>query len=182
MAQNANNVGVAYDGEVSIGPTTATAPTGTGGALTGFTGLGFLSEDSFTIKPETKADDIKAWQRAQTVRSIITESKVTIEFTCIETTKAVLEAFFGQTVTQTATEGTVKIDPSKTGGKKSLVIDVIDGANLERWYFHTVEMSERKEIKGSTKDAEGWGMTFTAFADGTGSVGTYASTRLKTGA
>jgi hypothetical protein len=49
-------------GAVSVGPTSATLPTDATTALaSGFTSLGYVSEDGVTNENSPSSDDIKAW-------------------------------------------------------------------------------------------------------------------------
>lgn len=136
---DASKVRVAVTGAVSKGLTSAAAPTGTAAALTGFSDLGYVSEDGVSIALPDSGDvtPIKAWQDGVTVRTIRTpsEDNPTYTFTLLETSKEVVETYFNVTVTSTATEGSFEIDASDTRAAASYVIDVIDGAELIRVYI-----------------------------------------------
>lgn len=142
MALVASEVRTGISGEVSVGLTTATAPATAAAALTGFVGLGYLSEDGLVPERERSTTDIKAWQNNAVVRTLVTDAKSTYKFTLIQTNKATIEFAFGVTVTQTVTEGTYNADPAATGGLKSFVFDAIDGANLHREYVASGELTE----------------------------------------
>lgn len=139
MALDSSKVRVAVSGAVSKGATSAAAPTGTASALTGFTDLGYVSEDGVSIAlPDSgDAEAIKAWQNGATVRTIRTPSdeNPTYTFTLLETKKEVVETYFGVTVTTAATEGSFEIDTQDARGYDSYVLDVIDGAELIRVYI-----------------------------------------------
>lgn len=138
MALDADNVRVAVTGAVFSGLTSAAAPTGTAGAPTGFTDLGFISEDGVEIELPDAGDStpIKAWQNGTTVRTIRTpsEDNPTWHFTMIETKIETVEEYFGVTVTSGATEGSFEFDNS-VRPYKSYVVDAIDGAELLRDYI-----------------------------------------------
>lgn len=167
MATNSANVRVAVSGEVSTGLTTATAPTGTATALTGFTGLGFVSEDGIVETRDRSTDDIKGWQNAATVRTVVTDGGLSYNFTLLETTKAAVELAYGSAVTQTVTEGSYVIVPTNTGGRKSFVIDVVDGANLKRIYIPQGEITEVGDVTYSSGEPIGYEVTLTAYPDTT---------------
>ena len=137
MAQDATKVRVAVTGAVSNGLTTAAAPIGTAGALTGFTDLGFISEDGVEIElPDAgDAEPIKAWQNGTTVRVIRTpsEDSPTWHFTLLETSLKTVETYFGVTVTQAVADGSFEFKVANRP-HGSYVIDVIDGAELIRDY------------------------------------------------
>lgn len=165
MALTSSNVRVGVSGEVSVGPTATTAPTSAAATLTGFTGLGYVSEDGVTETVDRSIDDIKAWQNAATVRSTITDASVTYQFTLIETTVDTVEAALGASVTQSATEGTYTIVAGSTGGRKSFVIDVIDGANLKRIYIAEGEVTELGDTVYASGEAIGYAVTLKAYTD-----------------
>lgn len=163
MALVSSNVRVGVSGEVSVGATTAAAPATAIAALTGFTGLGYISEDGLEVTPERNTEDIKAWQNGQVVRTVVTEAKTTYKFTLIETNKATIEFAFGTTVTQVAAEGSYTADPSSTGGRKSFVFDVIDGANLRREYVAEGELTELGATKFASGEPIAYECTITAY-------------------
>jgi hypothetical protein len=167
MATNAANVQVAVSGEVLVGATSATAPTGTGSATTGFTGLGYVSEDGVTETRDRSSDDIKAWQNAATVRTVVTDATLTYSFTLIETNKAAVELYYGSTVTQTGTEGSLVIVPANTGGRKSFIIDVVDGSDLLRTYIPSGEVTEVGDKVYASGEPIGYEVTVTAYPDTT---------------
>jgi hypothetical protein len=175
MALTATNVRVGVSGEVSVGPTSATAPATAAATLTGFTGLGYISSDGLKRKPEASRDDIVAWQNGATVRTVTKDAKTTYKFTLIETSKANVEFAFGTTVTQSATEGTYTADPAATGGRKSFVFDVIDGANLKREYVAEGELTELGEITNAGGEPIAYECTVTGY-----SVPVIKDTALKT--
>jgi hypothetical protein len=178
MALVSSNVRVAVSGEVSVGPTTATAPTTAAAVLTGFSGLGYLSEAGLKRKPERKTKDIVAWQNSAVVR-VVTDgaAKLSYTFVLIETTKATIEFHFGTAVTQTATEGSYAADPAATGGRKSFVFDVIDGTNLRREYVAEGELTEIGEITYANGEPIAYECTVVSYT-----VPQVKDTALKTGA
>lgn len=165
MATNSDNVRVAVSGEVLIGETSATAPTGTGGTTTGFTGLGYVSEDGVTESRDRSSDDIKAWQNAATVRTVVTDATLTYTFTLIETKKETVELYYGAEVTEAASEGNFVIVPASTGGRKSFIIDVVDGAELIRTYIPSGEVSEVGDKVYASGEPIGYEVTITAHND-----------------
>ena len=167
MATDSSKVRVAVSGEVLVGATTAAAPTGTATATTGFTGLGYVSEDGVTETRDRSSDDIKAWQGGATVRTVVTEANLTYSFRLLETKKETVELYYGTTVTAAATEGNFTIVPSNTGGRKSFILDVVDGTELLRVYIPQGEVTEVGEITYSNGEPIGYEVTVTAYADTT---------------
>jgi hypothetical protein len=166
VTTTAGNVRVGVSGEFYVGPTTADAPTSAVDTLdTDFKGLGFVSDDGVTESRERDTDDIVAWQNAATVRTLTTSSKLTYQFTLIETNKEVIEFVYGTDVTQDADEGTYTIDPGATGGTKSFVLDVIDGTETKRIYISEGEITDIGETKYASGEAIGYDVTVTAYVE-----------------
>lgn len=181
MTTNSSNVRVGVSGEVLMGATTAAAPSGTGGTTTGFTGLGLVSEDGVTETRDRSSDDLKAWQNAATVRTVITDSKLTYQFTLMETKKETVELYYGSTVTQAASDGSLVIVPASTGGRRSFIIDVVDGAELLRTYIPQGEVIEVGDRKYAAGELIGYEVTVNAYPDATlGGSAKVWSTALKT--
>lgn len=138
MVQDASKVRVAVTGAVFKGLTTATAPTGTTGAPTGFTDLGFISEDGVEIELPGAGDStpIKSWQNGTTVRTVRSpsEDNPSWHFTMLETKLETVELYFGVTVTPGASEGSFTFTNSGRP-HNSFVVDAIDGSDLMRDYI-----------------------------------------------
>lgn len=183
MALTAANVRVGVTGVVMIGATSATAPTGTSSATTGFVDLGFVGESGVTESRSRSLNDIKAWQNAATVRRVVTDSTLTYQLTLIESSKAVIEAFYGATTSgATATEGTIGVIPAATGGHKSFIIDVVDGAEVRRIYIADGEITEVGDVVYASGEAVGYDVTITAYPNTSGEAAKIFATALKTGA
>lgn len=184
MTTDSSNVRVAGSGEIAVAATSATAPTDTGALPTGFVGLGYLSEDGTTESRERSVDDIKGWQNSDTVRSVVTDANLTYSFTMIETKKETVELFYGTTVTQSASNGNYVIVPADTGGRKSFIIDVIDGSELKRIYIPQGEVSETGDVVyNNSGDPIGYEVTIKTYPDsGIAGNAEVWDTALKTGA
>lgn len=166
MPVDSSKVRVAITGAVSVGPTTSTAPTTASSALTGFTDLGYVGEDGVTESRGRSTTKIKAWQNADTVREVITEAELTYSFTLIETKKETVELFYGTTVTSTATEGSFSVIPASTGGRRSFVVDVVDGAELIRTYIPSGEVTEVGDVVYASGEPIGYEVTITTYPSG----------------
>lgn len=169
MALVEANVASAPTGAVSVGETSATAPTGADSAITGFTDMGFISEDGVTITSPGEGDveRKRAWQNGAVVRTIRTpsEDQPRYAFTLLETKKETIEFALGVTVTQTATEGSYEIDTQEPRTHKSMVFDVIDGAELERHYAPKAIVVEIGDRVFSNGELVGYEVTVEAERD-----------------
>ena len=168
MAVTASNVRVAVTGAVSKGLTSATAPTSSSAAITGFADLGGISEDgvSLSLPDSGDATPIKVWQNGATVRTIreASEDLPEVTFTLVETSKAVIETYFGATVTGSVADGSFEYTVD-TAEASSYVLDVIDGAELIRIYFPRGIVSSVGEITLANTEAIGYEVTIQAELD-----------------
>lgn len=162
MVLDANKVRVAVTGAIFKGATTAAAPTGTAGAPTGFTDLGYVGEDGVEIELPDAGDStpIKAWQNGTTVRVVRSpsEDSPTWTFTLLETSIATVETYFGVTVTSTASEGSFEFT-NAARDHASYIVDAIDGADLMRDYIPYGIVSSVASHTLSNGDAVGYTVT-----------------------
>ena len=170
MALDSSKVRAAVSGAVSVGLTTATAPTGTGGTLTGFTDLGYVSDAGVTETRARSTNEIRAWQGGALVRTLVTSGTLSYHFVMLETKTDTVKLFYGVStagLTQTVTDGNFLVIPTNTGGRQSFVIDVIDGAELIRTYIPQGEVSEVGDRVYVNSDPIGYEVTFVAYPDAT---------------
>lgn len=162
MALVSSNVRVAVTGAVYVAPTATAAPTAFDSTLNvAFKDLGYVSEDGVTETRDRSTNQIRAWQGADLVREVVTDSSLTYSFTLIETTEEVVELFYGATAD--GSDGSVAIVPSATGGRKSYVIDVIDGADIIRCYLPSAEITEVGDQVYASGEPIGYEVTVTAY-------------------
>ena len=161
MALDSDNVRVAVTGAVYVGPTTASAPTSSSTALTDFTDLGYVSADGITETIDKTTSQIRAWQGGALVREVVSEGTYSVTLTFIETKLEVLELYFGSTITDGELDG----DPTASGGRKSFVMDIVDGSIIERTYIPAGEVTAVGERTLASGEAVGYNVTITAYAD-----------------
>lgn len=165
MALTSDNVRVAVTGAVYMGPTTADAPTSPTSTLdVDLLELGYLSEDGVAEERDRDIEDIKG-HNGVIVRRVVTESSATFTFTCIETNVQVIELYYGGTVTEAGSFGSIDVDPSATGGRRAFVIDTIDGDELIRTWIPQGELSEAGELARKNDEPLGYEVTITAYPD-----------------
>lgn len=161
MALDSDNVRVAVSGAVYVGPTSATAPTASDSATTGFTDLGYVSEAGIAEDFARTTNQIRAMQNGALVREVTSSGTYSVQLTLLETKTEVLELYFGASITS----GILNGDPSKTGGRKSFIIDAIDGAIVERTYIPAGEVTAVGTRTLASTDAVAYTVTITAYAD-----------------
>jgi len=161
MSLTADSVRVGVTGAVYAGDTTATAPAAADSALVGFSNLGYVGPDGVEETRDRSTNQIRAWQNSDLVREVITEATATFTFMLMETNADVLELYYGTTVDPL--DGSVEVNPSATGGKKSFVIDVIDGDSAIRTYIPTGEILAVESQTAANGEAVMYGVTITAY-------------------
>ena len=140
MAVDLTKLGVAITGSVYKAPFGTAAPTSQSSALNAsFIDFGYVGEDGVTQTLPVSGDStgIKVWQNGATVRVIRSapDDFATFTFVALETNKTALEAYYGATLTQTATEGALTANTTAVRANFAWVVDVVDGAELERIYI-----------------------------------------------
>jgi hypothetical protein len=162
MALDSDNVRVAVTGAVYAAPAGTSAPTASDSTLNqAFADLGYVHSDGISENIDKTTNQIRSWQDGSLVREIVSEGTYSVEFTLIETKEEVLELYYGVSVVN----GEVDIDPRKTGGRKSFVIDVVDGDSVERTYIPAGEVTSVGERTLASGEAIGYQVTITAYAD-----------------
>ena len=166
MSTDASNVRVAVTGAVYVGDEGTTAPTDATTPLdVAMHDLGLVSEDGVTEARERSTEKIKAWQNAATVREVVTESGMTYSFRLIETKKETVELYYGALV---AADGSISIDPSKTGGRKAFALDVIDDGQEIRVWVASGEVTAVGEQVYANGQPIGYEVTVTCYPNAEG--------------
>ncbi|WIE65954.1 hypothetical protein DEI99_005290 [Curtobacterium sp. MCLR17_036] len=162
MSLNSENVRVAVTGAVYVAPTTATRPTTATSALgADHKDLGYISDGGVTETRDRSTNQIRAWQNGALVREPVTESSIRYQFVLIETKKETIELYYGVKV---AADGSIKIDPSKTGGRQSFVLDIIDDDDIIRIDVPSGEVTEVGDQVYVNGDPIGYEVTVTGYA------------------
>lgn len=164
--KSASEVRVGVDGKVLVAPLATTAPTGISSTWTGSADLGYVSEDGITETNSTDVEQIKAWQNAAVVRTVVTGGETTFKFTLIQTSADTLKEYYGIT-TGDITSGAFVTRPTKERPHKSYVIDIVDGTNLVRKYVKDGQITEVGDIVYANGEPIGFEVTLTAYDDAT---------------
>lgn len=164
MAVVTANVRVGVTGEVYVAPVgTALPTTAIATPNVAFKGLGSVSEDGIAESRDRATDDIRIWQNSAIARTVITESSLRFTFTMVETKKETVELYYGSSVTDAT--GLITIDPAATGGRKSFIIDVIDGDKIERTVIAEGEVTEVGDKTYANGEPIGYEVTITAYTN-----------------
>jgi len=159
----AADVRVAVTGGVYTAPAGTAVPTTVSGALNGaFEELGYLSEEGVTQTIDESTTRIKAWQNGDTVRVVQDSHAVTYAMTFLETSEAVLEAYYGN-----YDAGVVEIrGDSRT--RQPWVLNIVDGDHLMRVVIPDGEITDRGDVQYVNGNAVMYPVTIECYPDGTG--------------
>ena len=173
MAQTATNVTAAKPktgGAVYVAPTSATLPTSTASTLTGFTSLGYISDDGMTNETATDQSDIKAWG-GDVVLSSQAGKTDTFQFTLIEAlnTDVLKEIYGANNVSGTLASGiTVNVDSTEATERAWVADTVMRNGVAKRIVIPSGKITEVGEITYKDDEAVGYEITITAFPDTNG--------------
>ena len=151
---------------------TSQLPTTAEATLTGFTSLGFVSEDGLTNANTFESTAIKEWGGAD-VLTIENNYTDTFTFTLLEALNPdVLKEVFGSANVSgsLATGITVNVKPSQHSSKKWVVDMVMRNGVLKRICIPAGAVSAVAEIAYKNDQAVGYNITLTCMADTTGNT------------
>lgn len=176
MAQTATNVSAAKPatgGAIYIADTTATMPTTANGTLgTGWTALGYISEDGLTNSNTPNVNIINAWG-GDPVLPVYEAKEDTFQFQLMEVLNVdVLKAVYGDAkVSGTLAAGITVQANNNEVSNKAFVFDMImrNGA-LKRIVIPNASITDLGDITYSDSDAVGYEVTLSAQADASGNT------------
>ena len=145
----ANDLVVAANGQVFVGPTTATLPTDETSTLDSeFIGLGYLTDAGVTVSPSMSVESVQPWQSFYSIREIVTARELTVGMELLQfNADTTVLAFGGGTVTEESPGSFKMVPPSpEFVDKRSVVIDWQDGDKDYRLVVPTAMVSEGGEF------------------------------------
>lgn len=163
MATNAVNVG---KGRASGMFYVATAGTAIPSSLTtlpsGWTEVGFISEDGMELQLSRDVEDIKDW--SNTIRrTVLTDHDEKASGSCISTTADALEELFGSTnITESSGTITVNLSATELPPTKAYLFIMKDGDDLMCFGCSTGQISVADNVSFTAGDAIAWPFEITA--------------------
>lgn len=173
MANTKGNVTVgkpAIGGSVHRAPIGTTPPTDVSTALTGFTDLGYISEDGVTNSYDRTNEEIKAWG-GDTVLEVSTDFSDTWQMTFIEALNPeVLKVVYGDGNVSGSLAAGLSVQANDDVYAEAVwVIDMIlSGNTLKRVVLPAAQVSEIGDIVYVDGEAVGYEVTLKAHKDSSG--------------
>lgn len=173
MANAASNVTAGkpkIGGAIYIAPLGTSLPESASDTLTGFTCLGYVSEDGVTNDNSPESDSVKAWG-GDTVLTLQTDRPDSFSFTLLETlNEDVLKVIYGDENVEKDINGNISVKATSEALEgHSWVIDMIvrDG-RAKRIVIPEGTVSNVETITYSDTAAVGYGITVTDVPDTSG--------------
>ncbi|MFE2409845.1 hypothetical protein ACFXDE_16030 [Kitasatospora sp. NPDC059408] len=171
MALNADAVRVALTGAAYSAPKGTTPPTdATSTWPAAAVDLGWISDDGVTESNSADTAEIKAWQHGATVRKVVSGSEMSFKFTCIETSRAVLELYHKGSKVVTTSGKSVLAIKAPGSDRRMFGFDVVDGNSHLRIVVPDGEVTEVGDITYKSAEAIAYELTITAYPGTDGTV------------
>lgn len=154
-----------YAGGVFRAPSGTTLPTDATSALNAAflsRNVGLISDEGVTQSIGNTTTDIRSWQNNAIVRTLTSETKVSYQFTMLETASVALETYYDN-----FTAGASEIT-GQSGLRCSWVVQVTDEGNDIRIVIPDGQVTERGDTVFSSTDVLRYPVTITAYPDSSG--------------
>jgi len=162
MALDAANARIfgSDDDKVQLAPLGSTLPTTLAAAVAPFEDVGWLHTDGIPFTPADSVEKLRGHQGGRVVRTTITESDLTFQFQCLETTALTLGLQHNITSAATLTGvTTMNASPGRQIEARAFVLDLFDKDNTDIHYRFVVprgEIGERSEFTFANSDITGY--------------------------
>lgn len=142
---------------------------------TGYTDLGWLSDDGAQFSRDTDTSDVTSWGSTEPTRSDVTKDRTTLQVSCQETKLATIGLYLGvdtSTITADATSGEVSIAKPSTPVARhyrvlSIAVDESDDGEIyiARFLPNAKVTAFDDQNQNSGDDPIMWSVTFSSFID-----------------
>ncbi len=172
MANNIDNVAIlkpVTTGAIYYGEATATVPTSATAPLTGFSCVGYISEDGVTKSVNRDSTSIKDWG-GETIKTVQTDYEATYKFTMTEALNTTaLKAFYGEdNVTEADGNITIKATSEELPIRAWVIDAITDEGKAYREVIPKGKISDTGDISYKRDEATGYEITVTALPDTSG--------------
>ena len=139
----------------------------------GYQGLGIVMKDSgYEFGVDSDQEEVEGHGYASPVRIDMTKTTRSVQMTCLETRKSVLEQYYGLDLSavQPDEQGSIEFNEPETLSRpySRLVIIGSDGVGEDQWFWAKIMPRAQVSEVGShswNNDASAYELTFTAFPD-----------------
>ena len=139
----------------------------------GYSGLGIVEKDSgYEFGSDADQEEVEGHGYSSPVRIDVVKATKTVEMTCLETRRSVLEQYYGMDLSQVrpSEKGTVEFAEPELPSRPFCRLAIIgqDGVGEDTyWYIKFMPRAQVTEVDSHAwnKDAAAYPMTFTAFTD-----------------
>jgi hypothetical protein len=171
-------VRVGASGTIYIAPSGTAGPANIGAAWTGFTDVGYTTEEGATIGRSLTTEQIKAWQSIAPIRYLITEVAYTISFGLLQWNETTLPLWLGGGTVVDQGGGSYKysISSAPTIDERVLGIEWVDGSKTYRSVIGRGMVTESGETNVNRANPAALPITFAAMTPNAGTELAYLLT------
>src|SRR6266542_1206020 len=170
--QAASEIRVGSNGTIYIAPSGTTPPVDIASAWTGFTNIGYATEDGAKISRSMDTEMVKVWQSIAVVRYLITGVGLTSAFTLVQSDKDIIPLYFGGGSVVTQAAGKYKYDISSAPAVDERVygLEWVDGAFIYRFVMPRCMVTDTGESSITRNAAIEWPFTKSDISPASGTV------------
>lgn len=156
-------------GAIFVAPTTTALPTSALGDLTGYTLLGFTSDEGVSIAESSSTQSIRAWEGRMDVYTTKTEYTEKVSFTPIQCNADVAKLIWGDDMVSVDEGGNIV---AKHHGKNMepvhIVIETTPREGIVKRYCQKSQLTERGDATMDGTKVDARKLTFNNLADANG--------------
>ncbi|WP_394621302.1 hypothetical protein JNUCC0626_20055 [Lentzea sp. JNUCC 0626] len=170
MATNAELARLGVTGALYVAPLGTVAPVDMSAWPSGWTDLGYISDDGVTESLNEDKQDFVPWQSATPIRTEVTSSVQTFSATLWESKAATISLFYrvpesDMVVTGSAPNQVVSFTQAGKPKRdtRAFGVDVVDGTYHRRIVLPLAEVTERGDVVYKSDSLIGYECTITAY-------------------
>ncbi len=173
-----SEVRVGASGNIYIAPSGTAGPANMAAAWTGFTDLGYCTEDGVTIGRALTTEQVKAWQSIAPIRYLVTEVAFTVGLSLLQFNETTLPLWLGGGTVVNQGGGSFKysISSAPTIDERVLGVQWIDGSINYRLVIGRCMVTESGESTVARSAPSALPLTFGAMSPASGSELSYVLT------
>ncbi|GAA3136651.1 hypothetical protein GCM10010466_29330 [Planomonospora alba] len=143
--------------------------------ITGFTDLGYASEDGVSLTPSLSVTEVPVWQSATAAKLNVTAAGLTIGFTLMQWDQDTTALFFNGTWTKSGELSTLILPSNPILRERSFLVLWGDGDDVSSLFVPRAMVSEREALTVGKSNPSTLGMTLTSL-DAAGELGRVTTT------